>query len=287
MDIHRSMKLFIEVAKCKSIALAGRKLHLSAPSATRLLNELEEWLGQPLVRRTTRHVSLTELGESYLPVCIEITEKTDLLRIQAQEKATQIQGNLKITTSDIFAKKVLIPVISSFIQKHPNVTIELNTSHQIVDFMYDKFDIAFRTGQLQDSTLIAKKVFDMNMMLVASPDFVNQYGVPTTSDELLSFPCLVCSMPAYGAQWPMMKGKSVSGPVVIDDGELICELTLKGHGIAYLPDLYVAEYLKNQKLIEILPSEDKDNIPLHSIFPPRDYISLAAKEFVAAVQESL
>lgn len=285
MDIYRSMTLFVEVAKEGSIAAAGRKLHLSPPSATRLLNELEQWLGQPLVRRTTRHVSLTELGESYLPACMEILEKTQALKANAREKAVAVSGKLSITTSDILARRVLTPVISRFLTAYPDVSFDINTSHKVVDFMSDNIDIAFRTGTLQDSSLIARRVFNMHMKLVASPGFIASYGLPESDKQLLSLPCLISSMPVYGAKWPFLRGKSVSGPVRVDNGDITCALAVKGHGIAYLPELFVEQEIADGRLLEILPDRERDTLPVYALFPPRDYISVAARKFVQYVEE--
>lgn len=284
MNIHKSMQLFVELAKTHSLAAAGRNMQLSPPSASRLLNDLEEWLGQPLVRRTTRHVSLTEQGESYLPRCIEILEKTTALHTEARNSAPKIQGKLRITAIGVLIREILAPALSEFVEKHPGVEFEIDSTHQVVNFMADHIDVAFRSGELEDSTLIARKVCDVRMVLVASPSFLGKHDHPETVEDLLSLPCLISTMYTFGARWPFLKGKKVTGPISINDGETLAMLACQGLGIAYIPELYIRDALECKQLIEILPDRTRDTIPVHAVFPPRNYISAAAREFVDTVQ---
>jgi DNA-binding transcriptional LysR family regulator len=284
MDLHRSMRLFIEVAQEGSLTAAGKRMGISSPSASRLLRDLEDWIGQPLVRRSTRHLALTELGERYLPRCIEIVESTKALKSNLSKHAERPTGNLRVTVASIVARRVVAAVIPRFLAENPSVTISLNTTDQAIDLMVEKMDIAIRVGNLEDSSLVSRKIFEFRVMLVASPGFLSRHVQPTKVSELSDLPCLIDTVPKYGARWPFLRGRKVKGPVEISDGEIIRDLALSGMGVAYLPELLVETELSNGLLIEILPGVSSETLGVYSVFPPREYISAAARVFAKAVE---
>lgn len=278
------MALFIEVAREGSLVAAGRKIGVSPPSATRLLNDLESWLGQPLVRRTTRHVSLTELGARYLPRCIEIVETTEALKSDAARLSGRPTGRLRVTAAGIYARRVVSAVIPRFLAQNPGVWLQLDATNRVVDLMATRMDLAIRVGKLEDSRLVARRICDTRTVLVAAPEFVNRRGQPTNTADLLDLPCLIDTVPHYGARWPFLGGKTVKGPAMINDGEIIRDLAVAGMGIAYLPDLLVKEDLRDGRLVELLPDMATQTTGIYAVFPPRDYISTAARAFADAIE---
>jgi len=285
MNLHKSLKLFVEVAKQGNMAAAARSLGLSPPSASRLLSDLEGWLGQPLVRRTTRHISLTELGERYLSRCVEIVEGTEALKLNALKHSDRPTGRLRVTVSGILARKIVAPVIPQFLSENPSVSLEMDTTDAPIDLMSEKMDLAFRVGHLEDSSLVARKICETRLVLVASPEFLVRRGAPVDVNQLKEFPCLIDSVPRYGARWPFLKGKMVAGPATVSDGEIIRKLTLAGLGISYVPDLFVENDIRDGALIELFPELAPETLGIHVVFPPRKYISAAARAFAQSVAE--
>jgi DNA-binding transcriptional LysR family regulator len=286
MNLHKSMLLFVEVAQEGSLVAAGRKLGLSAPSASRLLGDLEEWLGQPLVRRSTRHLSLTELGESYLPRCREIVESTEALKRNAASQSKRPSGPLRVSAAGLHARRVVSAVIPNFLKENPDVTLQLETTNRFVDLMSEKVDLAIRAGTLEDSSLIARRICDFRTVLVASPEFLHVYGRPETPDDLLDLPCLIDTVPRHGGRWPFLGGKTVKGPVMINDGEIIRDLTIAGMGIAYLPGILVKDDIERGVLCELLTDVASETQGVYAVFPPRDYINPAARTFAQAIAEA-
>ena len=280
------MTLFIEVARTGSLAAAGRKMGLSPPSASRLLSDLENWLGQPLVRRSTRHLSLTDLGERYLPRCVEIVENTEALKTNASRHSDRPTGRLRVTATGIHARRVVSTIIPGFLAQNPSVSLELDTTNRVIDLMSEKMDLAIRVGHLEDSSLVARKICDTRTVLVASPDFVNRRGRPTKIADLADLPCLIDTVPQYGPRWPFLRGKRVTGPAMISDGEIIRDLTLAGLGIAYLPEFLVKEDLRDGRLDELLPDIASKTTGIYAVFLPRDYISAAARAFADAIGDA-
>jgi DNA-binding transcriptional LysR family regulator len=287
MNLHRSMTLFVEVAREGNLAAAGRRLNLSPPSASRLLNDFEGWLGKSLVRRTTRHVSLTELGERYLPRCIDILENTEALKTNAAKHTDRPTGRLRVTVAGILARKIVTGIIPKFLAENPSVTLQLDTTDRPIDLMSEKMDVAIRVGHLEDSSLVARKICETRLVLVASPAFLNRRGMPVEKDDLTEMPCLIDTVPRYGARWPFLGGKMISGPAEISDGEVIRDLAVAGLGIAYLPELLIDEDLHTETLIEVLPGLAPETLGIYAVFPPRDYISAAALAFSEAVKVAM
>ncbi|MBO6893820.1 MAG: LysR family transcriptional regulator [Roseibium sp.] len=285
MDLTRSMQLFVAVAREGSLAAAGRKVGVSAPSATRLLNDLENWIGQALVRRSTRHVSLTDLGERYLPRCIEILSDIHALKDEADEHSGTPRGPLRVTLSGIVARQVVSPIIPGFLADYPEVVLKLDTTNKVVDLMSERMDLAIRIGELEDSRLVARKICELRSILVASPEFLEAQGRPQSLDALTGYPCLVDTVPAFGARWPILNGKMVSGPAEVSDGEIIRDLAVAGLGVAYLPEIFVNADLETGRLEHILPREG-ETFSIYAVFPPRGYISTAARAFAAEIEKA-
>jgi DNA-binding transcriptional LysR family regulator len=278
------MRLFVEVAEEGSLAAAGRRMGVSSPSASRLLKDLEDWIGQPLVRRSTRHLSLTELGERYLPRCVEIVESTKALKSNLSKHAGQPTGNLRVTVAGILARRVVAATIPKFLAENPSVTVQLDTTDQPIDLMAEKMDLAIRVGHLDDSSLVSRKIFEIRLVLVASPEFFNRHAQPTKVSELFDVPCLIDTVPQYGARWPFLRGRKVRGPVEVSDGEIIRDLALAGMGIAYLPEILVESELSDGLLVEVLPGVSTETLGIYAVFPPHEYISAAARVFAKAVE---
>lgn len=284
MDIHRSMQLFIEVAQEGSLAAAARRMEISSPSASRLLKDLEDWIGQPLVRRTTRQLSLTELGERYLPRCVEIIDSTKALKSNLSKHTELPTGNLRVTVAGILARHIVAATIPKFLAENPSVTAHLDTTDSTIDLMAEKMDLAIRVGHLEDSSFVSRKIFEIRLMLVASPDFLNRHVQPSNVGDLSDLPCLIDTVPKYGARWPFLRGRKVSGPVEISDGEIIRDLAVAGMGIAYLPEILLETELADGRLVEILPDVSSETLGVYAVFPPHEYISAAARAFANAIE---
>lgn len=186
------------------------------------------------MRRSTRHLSLTELGESYLPRCREIVETTEALKRNAASQSKRPSGRLRVSAAGLHARRIC----------------------------------------------------DFRTVLVASPAFLHAHGRPETPDDLLNLPCLIDTVPRHGGRWPFLGGKTVKGPVMINDGEIIRDLTIAGLGIAYLPGILVKDDIKRGVLCELLTEVASETHGVYAVFPPRDYINPAARTFAQAIAEA-
>lgn len=223
----KAMKAFVEVARRGSFAAAARHLKLSTSSVSRLVINLEDWLQTPLLRRTTRNLTLTDAGEQYLERCRDIVTAWDDLRKHAKARTELPHGRLHIAGAAYPMRKRIAPLLPQFLNRYPDVQLQLHLQDKPIDLIAEGIDIAIRIGELDDSSMIALKCGDVALKLTASPAFLKQHGSPGSLDELPSFPCLVDTTSRHGHRWPIGRRINVDGPVTANDGEIIRQMAWK------------------------------------------------------------
>ena len=280
MDQVKTMRAFVEVARRGSFASAARQLTISTSSASRLVMELEDWLGTPLLRRTTRRLTLTDAGEQYLERCADIVEAADNLQRDAEMLADQPRGRLRVTAAAFLMRKRIAPMLPAFLDQYAAIRLDFDLQDKTIDLVGEGFDIAIRIGHLADSTMIARKLGEISMRLTASPAFLDKHGMPASLDALPSYPCLVDTIPAHGARWPIGRRIKVEGPVSANDGDIIRQMTLAGLGISYLPDFHVEDDIDAGRLVNLFANEIDDPIGIFALYPGRRQITAAARAFV-------
>ena len=284
MDIIRSMRLFLEIAHHGSLSAAGRTLGMTPSTASRTIDDLEEWIGKPLLRRTTRHVALTDAGQQYLIGCQNIVQSVDNLKLAADRDDQNVRGTLRITSSSLVVRYFLSPLLSDFLNDYPNVSLVIDSSDQHVDLSVEQYGMAIRIGKLQDSSLVAQELLKFRTLLVASPKYLATRDAPKSLDDLSEHDCLVDTVPRFGNRWPILPGRSVASRAMIQDGETIRGLALAGHGIAYLPEFFVKDDLAAGTLQALLSDETTEQVGMYAVFLSREHITPAARAFTKAVQ---
>lgn len=277
MNLHNAMRVFLAIAEDQSLAAASRNLGLSPPSITRLLNDLEEWFGSALFLRTTRHVSLTEVGERFLPRCRQIIEEIDAIKREADDEKASPSGTLRVTASRFIARNFIAPVLPKFLDDFPRISVHLEATDSALNIVTDRIDLAIRVGGPPESQLIQRKIGEVTLCLTATPDFLTKHTPIETLDDLKEIPCIIDEVPKYRADWPIGKGLRVKGPVTVSDGEIAKDMTLAGLGVSFLPDFFVREDLRSGALIEVLQGIQMPTFGVFAVFPPRPFISKSAR----------
>lgn len=287
MNNVKAMKVFVEVARHGSFAAAARQLNLSTSSASRLVNDLEDWLQTPLLRRTTRSLTLTDAGEQYLGRCEEITSAWYNLEKDAKAGTATPKGRLHIAGAATPVRKRIVPLLPDFLSAYADVKVELHLEDKPVDLIAEGIDIAIRIGELQDSSMIARKCGDVRLKLTASPAFLTKHGGPASLDDLPSFPCLADLTSRNGRNWAIGRKIPVDGPVAANNGEIIREMTLAGLGISLLPDFFVEEDIEAGRLTALFEDDFEEQIGIYTLLPARRQITPAARAFADFVFDSL
>ena len=250
MDI-LSLRLFLRIAALGGVSAAAQDLSLSPASASARLVKLEETVGFRLFNRTTRAVSLTTDGEAFLPYAQQIIETLETGLSAVKGQGTEAEGLLRITMPGSFGRMYIIPALADFHARHPRVSLDLRLSDTVLDVVEGAYDLIIRNAPLADSSLILRKLAPDRRLLVASPTYLEQHGVPLTPDDLTVHQCVILT---DNNRWKFENGQTVSVPrsFVVDDGEAMRKMLEQGLGIGIKSVWNASESLKSGLLVEVL-----------------------------------
>ncbi|MEL7076038.1 MAG: LysR substrate-binding domain-containing protein [Cyanobacteria bacterium J06643_13] len=250
MDI-LSLRLFIRIAELGGVTAAARDLSLSPASASARLVKLEEILGFRLFNRTTRAVSLTTDGELFLPYAQQTLETLETGFSAVRGQSSEAQGLLRMTMPGSFGRMYIIPLLNKFQSRYPQVKLDLRLSDEVLDVIEGAYDLIIRNASLTDSRLIVRKLAADRRLLVASPAYLEKYGVPTTPNDLAGHRCITLGE----TKWKFENGQSISVSFAntINDGEAMRKMLEQGMGIGMKSVWNASESLKSGLLVEVLP----------------------------------
>lgn len=285
MDVLKGMTIFVEVAKQQGFAPAARALNMSTSAVSRYVIDLENWFGVQLLRRTTRHLHLTEHGKIYLSQCQHIVGEVANIRRSSKAQQEEPQGRLRITAPVFIAKHFLQELLPEYLNKYSRIELDLVVVDRYVNIVEEGFDLAIRVGVLEDSSFIARKLADVSLMLVATPTYIKQHGMPKSISDLKNLNCLIDTVPHYADGWPIADKKTgrrfrACGNIRINSGEIIRSMALASAGIALLPDFFVEKDVQEGNLISILESKVHFNAGLFAIYPNTKHLSVNVPSFI-------
>jgi len=250
---------FMTVATEGSFARAADRLGVGRSAVSRSVQKLEGQLGARLFSRTTRSTSLTAEGELFFENCRPGVERI----LQALEEMRDLRdgpprGQLRISATHGFGRKVIAPLMSEFHMRYPGIGIELLLDERPPDLAVDRVDVAFRDGRLEDSQVIAKQLVPMQMLVCASPDYARRHGLPVSVDELQAHACINRRLPNGRLRsWDFqVNGRAhcvtPKGDIVLNDDDLMLQAMLDGQGLAQVPGFQVCDALREGALVACL-----------------------------------
>ncbi|TVZ40923.1 DNA-binding transcriptional LysR family regulator [Alteromonadaceae bacterium 2753L.S.0a.02] len=278
MDKLANMQAFKAVAETGSFAAAGRQMGLATSVISKRVSDLESHLNTLLLQRTTRRLALTDTGYHYLEhvqrLLAELEEVEETLRCHTE----QAVGEIRLAAPLSFGVRMLAPVLASFLEAHPQVTIRSELSDRKVHLINEGFDLAIRIGNLSDSNLFARKIAACRRVLCASPTYLKKFGTPQSPAELPGHACLVYTLVQDGISWPFQhKGKrffqAVQGRLTADNGDLLCKSALEGCGITQLPNFIVDEFIERGELLPLLQEYEEQDFGMFVLYPNRRHLS--------------
>lgn len=248
------LKLFVRLAAVHSISKAGEDLGLSPAVASSHLRKLEDNLGVRLLHRTTRHVALSEEGRAFLPHAEEVLASAEAARASIGVGNTTPHGTLRITASASFGRMHLIPGLVGFLERYPELELDLRLTDTIVDLVEGGFDIAIRNSALKDSSLIARRLAPDRRIVCAAPGYLETYGFPRSPEELLQHDCLtLLGMDQWTFHCPGgIKSLRVHGRIRTDNGEAVRDACAAGLGITLSSTWSLYRHLERGELVEVL-----------------------------------
>ncbi|CAM3060223.1 LysR substrate-binding domain-containing protein [Moritella viscosa] len=279
---------FVAVAETESFTAAAKRLGISTAQVSRQVSALEERLSAKLFYRTTRKVSVTEVGGIYYQHCRQVMDGL----ADAERAITNLQstpkGKLKITAPITYGERSVAPLVNDFVMQYPELEVQLVLSNQQIDLIDEGFDLAIRLGQLGDSSMIGKRLAIRKQYVCAAPEYLSAFGAPHTLSELERHNCLSGTLDYWRFQ---EKGKArnirVKGNFSCNSGPVLVDAALKGVGIVQLPDYYVQEYINQGQLIELLPNYREPDDAVWALYPQNRHLSPKVRMLVDYLAKGL
>lgn len=285
MDTIDSMRIFVAVAGQESFTAGAKQLGLSTNLASKHVRKLEARLGAQLFHRTTRRVTLTDIGLAYFERCVLLLDQFDELEGLVQEKQSELAGPIRITAPTGFGAGELVEAIRPFQAEHPKVSMHLHLSDQHVDMLNGGFDLAIRFGPLQNSTLIARKLLTMRLVVVASPEYIMANGRPTHPGALSTHNCLLQASSSDPEHWDFIINEKVekfrvSGSFVSNSPRAIANMAAGGLGVGRCP-LYTAEpFLKSGELVLLFEDKMTSAFNLYAVYPSGRHLTVRIRKLI-------
>lgn len=259
MDRFVAMKVFARVVESHSFVKAAESLHMAAPQVSRIVQALEAHLGARLLNRTTRSISVTDDGEAYYQRCIRVLAEVDEMEAELTHAKLNPKGRLKVNLPALVAKLIIIPALPEFFEQYPDIEIEMGLSDRQVDIVEEGVDCVIRTGELEDSGLVARRLGNMRRVTCASPAYLERYGEPKTIDDLREHIGVnyVSSNTGRVRSWDYMVDGRVEtiemrGMIAVNDVDAYVSCGLHGLGLLKTAIFPIARNLESGELKEVL-----------------------------------
>ena len=293
-DYLGDVEVFLAVIEHGSFTAAAAALSTTASVLSRSVGRLEARLGQQLMRRTTRRIGLTDEGRHYLDKAHAAFELLKAAEQEAQSQSAALSGRVRISAPTTFGHFRLPALLQPFLARHPDVRLELNITNRNVDLVAEGFDMAIRLGQLPDSGLVARKLEDAELRLVAAPDYLKRAGIPKHLEDLAKHVCLPFVLPRTGklGTWSFRAGgeeiewQPSSVLEVSDDVLGTVSLAEQGIGICQTYDFVVCERLASGRLVELLPERAGRTRPFSLVYAPHRHQSAATRALISALAQA-
>ena len=282
MDRFGDLDVFARVVTAKGMSAAGRELQLSPAVISKRIRRLEERLGVRLLQRTTRQLSLTEAGQGFYERVVSILASIEEAEAWVSSGTGQARGTLKVSAPTSFGRLHIAPHLKPFLDANPAVTVELVLTDAFVDIIAEGFDLAVRIADLQDSSLVAKRLAPNHRILCASPAYLAVHGEPETIEALQRHTLI-----AHNADHWRLEGPEgavtvkVGGPLRTNSSEVVREALIAGVGIALRSTWDVGAELRSGSLRRVLPAYSTGRrVSVYAVYPSRRHMEQKVRAFV-------
>ena len=295
MDINRSgeMEVFVRVVDLGGFSAAARALRMTPSAVSKLIARLEARLGARLVNRSTRKLQLTPEGSAFYDRAVRVLADLDEAERSAAAGASP-RGRLRVNTNVSFGTHYLIPLLPGFLERHPEVTVEVTLTDTVVDLLEDRADVAIRVGPLKSSQLVARKLGESRMMLVASPAYLTAHGTPQTPGDLARHNLLGFSFARQSNGWPFRDADGSASAVVptgnalVSDGESMRLLVLTGLGISRLSLFHIGPDVEAGRLVPVLEAYNPgDTESIHAVYVGGGHLPARVRAFLDYLVETV
>lgn len=286
----RGLLVFARVVEHMSFTKAAVQLGITRSAVSKQVAQLESELGAQLLVRTTRKLSLTEVGERVYAACAEIARSLEHVQEAVHSHTGSVAGHLRVAAPAALGRTHLTALAVEFLGRYPAVSAELVLGDVFVDLVSERIDVAFRVGRFIDSTLVARRIAKVTGVVCASPDYLKVHGTPGNPSELASHEWIQHAPGAREAKIAFKRGARavtvhVRGRLTCNDGAADVEAAARGFGIVLAPDFEVCDEVARGRLVPILTEWHAEDFAVHAVFPPRRHVSAKVRTFVDFVAE--
>jgi DNA-binding transcriptional LysR family regulator len=285
--------LFARVVEDASFSRAADRFGIPKSTLSRRITQLESQLGERLLLRTTRKLTLTDFGRAVLSHAQQVAAEVEAATAIGQHRQAEPAGRLRISIPGDFATDVLSPLLADFIANHPAISLEVDISPRRVDLIGENFDLAIRMGDLQDdASLAARRIAIMTTGLYAAPKYLKQHGTPSEPEALMEHDALhLLGRTGEPARWLLSRDNirwegAPPARATANSPGLLLRLALAGAGIAMLSDHFVASQVQSGALVRVLEDWDSPGVPAWAVFPGRRLMPARTRVFLDALTQS-
>ncbi|SDI63728.1 DNA-binding transcriptional regulator, LysR family [Ferrimonas sediminum] len=279
---------FVAVSETESFTAAGKRLGISTAQVSRQITALEARLAAKLFYRTTRKVSLTDVGRVYYQHCRQVMDGLEEAERAISNLQSSPRGRLRITAPVTYGERTIAPLVNDFALKYPELEVQLHLSNQKIDLVEEGFDLAVRLGKLEDSSMMAKRLSGRTQYVCAAPEYLAAQGVPHSLSELEHHNCLVGTLEFWRFQ-EAGKPRSirVRGNLSCNSGQALADAARKGLGLVQLPDYYVQRHLDSGELVSVLDHFNEQDDGIWALYPHNRHLSPKVRLLVDYLAEQL
>ena len=288
----QNLTLFLRIIEKGGLGVAGREMGLSPTTVSERLAALESYYGATLLNRTTRAISLTDEGQMLVDGARRLLSEANDLETRIRLGVTRISGPIRMSTTIDLGRARIAPLIDTFLAEHPEVSVDVIFTDGYVDLVGQGIDLAIRYGVLADSSLKAKKLAESRRIVCAAPSYLKAHGTPAHPKDLQHHNCLLMRFDKnVDREWQFaVKGKAVAiavnGDRIANDGALVREWCIAGHGLARKSTQDIETDLRSGALVEVLPDFQAAKTPLHIVYPASQAMPRRVRLFIDHVESA-
>ena len=293
MDRFDALRAFVQVVESGSLTRAAGALGVATSAISRRIKDLESHLGTQLLQRTTRQLRLTAAGEKFHARAQLILQSMAEAEAEAGDQANALSGPLRLAAPLGFGQSHLAPILLEFSKEHPEVQLDMDFSDRMVDLIAEGHDLALRIGNLADSTLIARKLAEVKLVVCAAPSFWDRHGMPDAPEDLASLPALAYTGSERIDTWrftaPDGRKGAIETRVVMraTSGSFLCSAAEAGLGVALQPSFICAGAIADRRLVPVLTDHQWPTVTIHLVYPQTRHLSARARALMDFIRDRI
>lgn len=285
MDRIDCLRVFVRALEGGSFSAAAKELGLGQPAVSKRISLLEAEFGTQLFLRTTRKLKPTAEAHRIYDLARQILENFDTAHASIVQAAPRPAGTLRVGVPSSFGRRYMMPIIADYASNYPEVRLDIRFSERFVNLVEDGIELALRIGNLDASTLVARRLGTVHRYLVATPTYLHGRPMPMAPEDLSAHRCIVYSRLSPANKWTFEseQGRHVAlidGTLLVDDADAMEEAVMNHLGVAILPEWNAIDGIRSGRLENLLPDYSITALPLHAVYPEATWMSLRARTFL-------